>query len=208
MSSKAILTFADGKYREMQRLTLPRLREYARAHGYDLRVGDGHNPEGRPPSWSKVWMLRRCLVEYEACLWMDADVLVLDLSRDLADEVPAGAVQAVSIHPNPVAGEHPNCGVWYARRAALPFLKLVWQLEVFADHNWWEQAAVHTLLGYTGTDNCRPRHVRRTRWWKRTHFLGPEWNSHPLGMVPRPRFLHAAHAFPLPRRQEMVRAYL
>jgi hypothetical protein len=208
VGKKALLTFAVGRHRQLLEMSLPRMERFARRHGYDLVVGDGQNDEGRHSCWSKITFLQQQLADYECCFWLDADVLVLDGSQSVADLVPNYAVQALVPVWGPLCGEHPNCGVWFLKRSALPLLQELWELEVYIKHQWLEQAALLTLLGYMGLDTLRIRHVRHTKWMRLTHFLPRSWNSHPTDMQPQPRLLHCAGTLSFPQRLQMMRAYL
>jgi hypothetical protein len=191
----------------MQEVALPRIERYAARHGYDVVVGDGTNREGRPASWSKVILLQRQLARYEACLWMDADLLIVDDSLDVGAEVPPAAAQAVACHSAPHCGTVPNFGLWFVRAQALPFLDLVWELEVFWDHVWWEQAAALVLLGYAGLERNYITHLRETKWKKSLHFLRKCWNSHPLDADPAPRIVHCASPLAFEERLTMMREW-
>lgn len=193
---KVICTFAYGAaYKEMQALTLPVLTAYATRHGYD-RCNWQVEPTGRPLSWEKLPALIELLSRYDAALWVDADVMVCDNSADLADEIPAHAVQALALHTVPGIGEVPNCGVWFVRQAMLPTLQLLnrdAEFEFLRLHGWWEQAALMLRLGYTLKQPC----VRRanTGLWQQTYVLGNEWNQHPAASWQGvPRFRHATAA--------------
>jgi hypothetical protein len=207
---KALLTFATGRWVDLQQLTLPNHGRYAARHGYDLHVGDGANDEGRPASWSKVPMFRRFLAEYDECLWVDADAFFLGDPEDVAGLVPPHAAQALATHgPEEGFGKHPNCGLWFVRRSALPMLDLLWQLEVFTDHHWWEQGAVCLLLGYMNLDGSHPKHVRHTYWFRHTHYLPESWNRRPQVVKDdeRPKVIHCS-GMDMEERLQTIRRYL
>lgn len=186
---KAIVTFGTGPAKELLAIAEPTFREYADRHGYELLVYDDI-PDLRPPSWFKVRAMIQALRDHEEVLWLDADVLILDDEKDLADEVPADAWQAMVIHHTP-DGEVPNHGVWFARTPMVPVLERIWTMTDYLRHPWWEQAAGCELLGYNPW--LRPM-VRRadTPLLARTCFLGTEWNSHRDDEADHPRFWHAS----------------
>ena len=96
--NKAIATIATGPAAELLALALPRLQEYAERHGYDVVIGNGE-AEGRAPAWAKVRLIRRMLDSYDLVLWIDADALILDTTRDIADEVDPQLWQAMVLAP-------------------------------------------------------------------------------------------------------------
>lgn len=203
--SRTLVTFALGDHARLLELSLPRMAEYADRHGYDLNA---HAPRlaMRPASWLKVAVLLAALEHYDEALWVDCDVVVVDPTVDLADEVPADAWQALVRHHTP-DGEVPNAGVWYVRQTARDALERVWTMERYLDHVWWEQAALLDLLGYRHA--TRPvEHVTATDLYRRTHWLGLEWNSHEQhDPHPAPRLAHATCG-DLDWRERVMRAHL
>lgn len=187
--SRALVTFALGDHRRLLELSLPRFAEYADRHGYELAA---YPPRllMRPPSWLKVAALLDALNHHEEALWIDCDVVIVDGEKDIADEVPDDARQALVRHHTP-DGEVPNCGVWFVREPMRPTLIRLWQLDRYLDHPWWEQAAMLDLLGYRHRQ--RPVElVAPTELYERTHWLDLSWNSHEQSdRHPRPRFAHA-----------------
>jgi len=104
--------------------------------------------------------------------------------------VPDHDVQALVRHRTP-DGEVPNCGVWFVRAGLRPTLVRLWGMDRYLDHPWWEQAGMLDLLGYRHT--VRPVELAApTELYRRTHWLGLEWNSHEQNdRHPQPRFAHA-----------------
>lgn len=200
--TRALVTFATGPYTALQEVALPGLEEYADRHGYVLHSDPPANTE-RPASWLKVPLLRAALDEYEEVLWVDADVIIADGSRDIADEAPDDAWQGLVRHRTP-DGVVPNCGVWLVRPAMREILDRLWDMTQYLAHPWWEQGALCELLGYQG----RPLQLTQpTGLYGRTYWLGLEWNSHeerdPSGS---PRFAHAT-AGPLGWRLTTMHRY-
>lgn len=173
-STKALATFGVGSHEELLRLALPSFRRYAEAHGYDLQVVECVSRE-RPVSWAKIPAMQRLLRSYDEVLWVDADAVIADASRDIADEIPQGAAQAVVLE-EAKDGPRPNCGVWFVRKAMLPWLNLAWEQTQFVHHPWWEQAAISHLMGFgvNGTTTSFP--ANPSELFRKTHFLAPEWN--------------------------------
>jgi hypothetical protein len=174
--TRALATFAVGpQHSLMLEVALPRFREYAARHG--LSVVADRIPDLRPASYAKIPLLLDLLREHESVLWLDADVLVTDLSLDLESTVPPGEMHALCTHRTG-EGLVPNCGVWLVRRHARPLLERVLAAhERFRSHKWWEQAAVIELLAEFPA-------------WP----LAAEWNWHPHDedRPGRARFRHFA----------------
>jgi hypothetical protein len=203
--SRALVTFAVGDHERLLQLSLPRMAEYADRHGYELRA-DPPRPLYRPPSWLKVAALLAALDEHEEALWLDADIVIVDGSLDVADEAPAGCWQALVRH-HTADGEVPNAGVWLVRQAMRTTLERLWSMDHYLDHPWWEQAALLDLLGYQ--HRVRPaRLADPTGLYRRTHWLGLEWNSHEQSdRHPTPRFAHATCGS-VDWREEVMRDHL
>jgi hypothetical protein len=202
--SRALVTFAVTGFEPLLEIARPGFEEYADLHGYTL-VADPPALE-RPPSWHKITCLLAALDEYEEALWVDCDVVVLDPELDLADEIPPGAWQAITVHHTP-EGEVPSAGVWYVRQPLQPVLEAIWRHDEYLHHRWWEQAALQHLLGYT--PNLLPvRLDRPTEVYYRTHWLGLEWNA--LGFPgrdpdpPDARFVHAAPGASIQTRAQLM----
>jgi len=213
---KAIVTAAEGPHAPMLDLALPTFQNYAERFGYDVVVGAGEEAAqaGRPGPWRKVPLIRNALNEYHVVLWLDTDVMILDASRDIAEELAPddyqGLVEQVSSD-----GRIPNTGVWVLRAGdrAQRFLEAIWNEIDFIDHMWTDQAAAVTALGYDlapwlpDASLARPCERRRdTPLFRGTRLLSAEWNSLSFWMpVERPRFNHHAGAWPLERRVKAMR---
>jgi len=211
---RALVTFAAGdEFEGLLDLSLPGLEEYADLHGYDILTAPPRLLT-RPPSWGKITRLLSALERYDEALWVDCDVVCLDPAVDVADEL-GDAWQAISRHRTR-EGEIPSCGLWYVRQSMQPVLEAIWRLDRYTDHPWWEQAALHQLLGYGG----RPvERQRETALFAHTCWLDPEWHAisleYPGGLVypdgdtpERPRFVHAAPGSPPAVRARMMRDLL
>jgi hypothetical protein len=203
--NRALVTFAVGDHERLAQLSRPRMAAYAERHGYRLETRQP-SLSMRPPSWMKVAVLLYQLDRHREVLWLDADVVVCDDSRDIADDIDPGCWQGLVAHHTP-DGEVPNCGVWYVRQPMRSVLERLWRMDRYLNHPWWEQAGMLDLLGY----RHQPRPVqleRPTELYERTCFLGLEWNSHEeRDRHPAPRFAHAT-AGPLEWRANVMRDYL
>jgi hypothetical protein len=185
--SKALLSYAVGGHQKLLDIALPTFQEFADRHGYDLLIPE---PMGsaRPPSWHKIPALIAALRDYDEVLFLDADTVIVDSTDDL--DVPAEAWQALVRHATG-DGDVPNCGVWFVRRPMLPVLEQQWSMTQYLKHGWWEQAAMHELLGF---GNRPVTLIAPTRLCTRTHFLDPGWNVHKWHnpQPAHPRIMHAS----------------
>lgn len=197
--SKALVTLAVGPHEELLDIALPSFEAFADLHGYDLLIPDAIDCS-RPPSWWKVPALIAALEEYDEALFLDADTVIIDPSEDLG--VHPWAWQALVEH-HTGDGDVPNCAVWLVRKPMIPFLHIAWSMEKHLHHGWWEQAAMHELMGY----GERPvRRVRQTELLGHTEFLDNGWNVHcwDSPAAAHPRILHATM---LPDRAAAMRAW-
>ena len=199
--SRAIVTFAVGAdYRRLLDIALPTFAVFADRHDYDLIVADVP-AQPRPPSWWKIPAIQAALGDgYDEVLYLDADVVIVDPSRDL--EVPFGYWQALVEH-HTQDGAVPNCGVWMLRPPMLNELERIWTMIRYLNHGWWEQAALCELLGYTG----RPlAHTQTTELYENTCFLDPGWNVH-RDDVRAPDHVRIQHATMWPNRAGIMRQW-
>lgn len=183
---KALVTFATEEIAELQEIGLPSLEEFSERHGYELIVYEPGESR-RAPAWLKVEALRKTLDSHDEVLWVDADIVITDSSEDIP--VPDGVWQALAVH-HTQDGEVPNTGVWLCRKAMQETLMKLWGMVEYRNHPWWEQGALLELLGYDSW--ARPTVFKgQTMLSARTHFLSPDWNSHPWDEGENPRFRHA-----------------
>lgn len=199
---RALVTMASGPHVELLDIARPSFQAFAGEHGYDyLEAEPPDSP--RAPSWLKVPILKAALEQgYGEALWIDADCVITDMSEDT--HVPKWAWQALVEH-HTGDGKVPNCGVWLVRQPMLPILDRIWSMTSYLNHGWWEQAAMHELLGYQG----RPvMHTTDTDLFRCTWFLGPEWNRHPWDSRPlEGKPARISHATMWPDRAKIMRQW-
>lgn len=173
--------------------TLPIMADYAVTHGMDFACA---NLAGeRPPSWIKVSAIHQALGDHELVVWIDADVVIVDPSQNIAADLQPGHVQALVEHRTN-CGPVPNCGVWVATRELRPWLEEAWNGGTDIDHPWWEQATMMRLMGYRveldshGSPNATLD--TPTTLHERTTWLHSRWNHHPRDerRVDPPAFYH------------------
>lgn len=184
---KALVTLATGSHRELLDIAMPSFQTFADRHGYEIVQPDLRCR--RPVSWWKVPALAAVLdAGYEEALWVDADVVIVDPTEDL--DAPDDAWQALVEH-HTGDGDVPNCGVWLVRTPMRPYLDEIWATP---EGPWWEQSALHGLMGYIdGRPARRVKRLHQTELFDHTHFLDNGWNTHVWDDPPplRPRCLHA-----------------
>lgn len=194
---KLLMSMADDSpaYREMLAVTAPSHAKYAAIHGYDYAMASPRVVkalrDGRPPSWAKVKMLTQCarMEPGGFSLFLDADVVVSDFSKDILEDFPAGKKFGMVVH-HTSDGAVPNCGVLACMGDCADELQDIWDAPTFQRSEfWWEQAAMIHLLG--GDPDATPVAVPEGPLWGELPY---EWNPHandPRGFPPGLRFFHA-----------------
>lgn len=203
-----ICTAATGQHVELLEITLPVLTAYARRHRFDLVDVRHDTAFGRPASWGKIPIIRGLLEAYELVVWVDADAIIVDLERDITEELrPAKDLYLVE-HRNETDAAA-NAGVLMLRSGAWSraLLAAMWGSVERIDHHWWENAALLDLLGYS-IDSHPWGIVRSTPWLERTRFIDVAWNtmpSQPWFAGPRAVVKHYGGWPHERRRSEMLR---
>jgi hypothetical protein len=110
---------------------------------------------------------------------MDADAIVVDPRRNIADELHGGADLYLVEHVDSTRALA-NTGVFMLRSTpwARALLRATWAQTDLIEHMWWENAAILRLLGYE-IDAPPKKRVRHTPWFSRTALLDPAWNEMP-----------------------------
>ncbi len=135
-------------------------------------------------------MLLRALAErYELLLWLDADLVIVDRSLDIATELEEGRFLYLVEHTTK-EGRMPNTGVMMLRGGpqTVAFLDEVYAQRDLIDHRWWENAAVCRLLGYE-LDPVGPG-TPTELLTRHTKLISPRWNSIRNAPAPHPRIRH------------------
>jgi hypothetical protein len=193
---RVLCSLAVGPYVDLLAISSITFEAYAALHGYDLRLSTQLLDRGRPPAWSKIALVRQLLEDYEEVLWVDADAIFLDISKDIAELMrPDKDLYLVEhLWEADETWRSANTGVFLVRSTpwARRFLDRVWAAEQYVDHPWWENAAVLDLLGYElPPDLTPPRKVRRTEFEAHVELIDLEWNStEGASLAPRPRIRH------------------
>jgi hypothetical protein len=175
-----ICSLATGRHRELLAETAPSMAAYAQHHGWDLVLSSEHLSD-RPPSWSKLVLVQELTQRYEYVWWIDADAIIVALDRDILAEVGGEADIWFARHPQDRDPDATvlNAGVFLARSGAFTrdLFQSMWDQEQFIEHNWWENAALLDLLGYSLEAPFSK--LRETDWDGRIGTLDLAWNNVP-----------------------------
>jgi galactosyl transferase GMA12/MNN10 family len=187
--SKVIVSLGTGPQQRLLRLASRSFRRYASRHGYELDLSTEILDPTRPAPWSKVLLLRQMAAVHELVLWLDADLVIVDPSRDIADELEDRRFLYMVEHSTD-EGRMPNSGVMLLRGGAetVAFLDEVYAQEDLIDHRWWENAAICRLLGYE-LDPVGPGSPTALLS-EHTKFISSRWNSIPGDPASNPRIRH------------------
>jgi hypothetical protein len=197
---RVLCSLGVGPYVDLLAISSITYEAYAALHGYDLRLATDLLAPERPPAWSKIALVRQLLERYDEVLWVDADAIFLDISKDIAELVrPDKDLYLVEhVYEQDESWRSANTGVFLVRstRWARRFLDRVWAAEQYIDHAWWENAAVLDLLGYElPPDLTPPRKLRQTEFDAHVELIGLEWNSTAgASLADRPRIRHHGRA--------------
>jgi len=133
--------------------------------------------------------LRELAERYELLLWLDADLVIVDRSLDIASELEEGRFLYLVEHTT-AEGRMPNTGVMMLRGGprTVSFLDEVYAQNDLIDHRWWENAAVCRLLGYD-LDPVGPGEPTEllSRY---TKLISPRWNAIRNAPTAHPRIRH------------------
>jgi galactosyl transferase GMA12/MNN10 family len=187
--SKVIASLGCGSQSLLLRLAARSFRPYAARHGYALELRTESLDSERPAPWSKIVLLRALAERYELLVWLDADLVIVDRSLDIASELEAGRFLYLVEHATK-EGRMPNSGVMMLRGGAqtVEFLDEVYAQKDLIDHRWWENAAICRLLGYE-LDPVGPG-APTALLSEHTKLLSPRWNSIPDAPAQDPRIRH------------------
>jgi hypothetical protein len=187
-----VCTVATGPHEELYEISGPTFERFADHHGYDLIVAHHDLSADRPPSWSKVPLVRELLESYDRVVWIDADAIIVDPTGDILEATGFLRPLRVAVHRYDGL-EIPNLGViamastgWTKR-----FFDRLWSMDRYAQHRWWENAAALDALGYD-VEDPRGDTRRPSVASRRVGELDRSWNSISLDPSARPRIVHFA----------------
>jgi hypothetical protein len=186
---KTIVSLGVGPQARLLALASRSFRPYAARHGYELALSREILDPSRPAPWSKIVLLRKLASKYDILLWLDADLVIVDRSVDIADELEDERYLYLAEHQTR-EGRMPNSGVMLLRggEQTVAFLDEVYAQRDLIHHRWWENAAICRLLGYN-LDPVAPGDPTPllTDW---TKLISPRWNAIPDSPVRDPRIRH------------------
>ncbi len=158
-SNICIVTYYDASFAQMGDLAWESMRRYAEAAGYDCRRFREKQSD-RPHSWEKIPLMQQAFDNgYEFVFCIDADAMVVDLSKDILAEIErieygAGGQRDFFVARHDINGKKsPNLGIIVARNSEFTkrLLSEMWSMEKYANHPWWEQAAFMEYFGLIDT---------------------------------------------------------
>lgn len=195
---RAICSLALGMHSHLQAVASPTLVAYAKRWKWDVVLSSENLANDRPPAWAKVRLMQQLLDEYEMILWIDSDALIVELDRDIMAELPQTNSDIYLVEHAQAAPENavvPNSGVLLLRRSpyTADFLKRMWDMTEFIEHNWWENAALLAMLGHSLEAPWQL--IEPTSDRAHVGFLDLAWNSVPdLCESDKPVVRHHARA--------------
>jgi hypothetical protein len=186
---KALVSLGTGPQTRLLRIAARSFRRYAARHGYELVLETEVVDASRPAPWSKIALLSGLLGSFDVLLWLDADLVIVDASTDIAEELLPDRFLYLVEHATK-EGRMPNSGVMMLRcgEGAARFLDDVYAQDDLTDHRWWENAAICRLLGYE-LDPVRPG-IATPLLNEHTKLLSGRWNSIPDAPARHPRIRH------------------
>lgn len=208
---KALVSFAVGPQAPLLDISGPRFLSYARRHGYDLFLPDASYFRGweREPSWWKLSLMTGLFAShglYDVVLWCDADVMIVDESRDIAEETDEDSWLSLVVHTTVPHGQMPNCGVMVARAG----FALRMAPRLLSDHRpyrCWEQGALMSHMGVEDPERYPVTlPVTKSFPWKE---IGPEWNVIKADVrsgTVTPRFVHCTGSRRVEDKMAQMRA--
>ena len=187
---KLILSGYSGDlYKNMSNMTFPLMEKYARKYNADSKLIEFANQE-RPASWQKIPAIKNELDKYDLVLWIDADIVIINDSENIFDNILTDKIQYLVQHyvNNFVV---PNAGMWILKKDMLEYLDPIWNNDKYINHGWWEQASLLELMGFK-IESYRTDLINKTALYEKTQFLEQKWNHHPhdTKSVEYPNFIH------------------
>lgn len=141
------LTGCDEGFAPLADISVRSLRHYCQRHGLSLTFQPLAGSD-RPASWGKIPLIQRAFRQgAEFVWWVDADALVVDPSRSIREVIEPGKDFYLVQHDDGRRA-YPNAGIMLLRNSPwmMDFLQRIWEMEVYVDHKWWENAAIIHLL--------------------------------------------------------------
>jgi len=158
------------------------LELYAKRHGLATSVTREISLD-RPAPWHRVKLIPELFDQgFEYVLWIDADAIFRRFDVPIQSIINGVSDLYMVEHPHPA---HPNCcvpntGVMLVRNCdwSRKLFETLWSMTEYADHYWWENAAIIKLLGYTELLGEGPNNYNR-EMLEHITFISTEWNFIP-----------------------------
>lgn len=137
-----LLTAHNAEYKECGDICVKSMQSYCSTHaGCDyvrMRIPDTFK---RPPSWFKVGAILSALPFTDYVLWIDADAMIVGEQdfRRLVKPVTLNIARDDNGINNGVAA-------WKNCQQSFCVLREIDQMEEFFEHQWWEQAALSSII--------------------------------------------------------------
>lgn len=182
--NKVITSFASGEnFTSLLEISLPTFYKYSIKHNYDFYIPSYENLIdicsiygwncNRPISWLKIPLIKNLLHKYDSALWIDADVVIKNFDEDINQNI-ANYCQAFVVHETS-EGYIPNCGVWILTKNSIEMLDLIWSMDKYVNHCWWEQKAMMDVICW---DQFQKVQTKLNYYGKNSLCLPYEWNIH------------------------------
>lgn len=148
---KVLTSFGFDFHSQLLQLSIPSFYNYAHRHNYDFFVPSrdyfSDQTQNRPYSWWKIELIKKLFDTYDRILWLDADMIIGNASKDVFDDFEKNSHVGMVVHEVP-EGSVPNCGLWLLDKKCLGWFNDLWYYDNFSCSNgWWEQAAMIYKLG-------------------------------------------------------------
>ena len=143
-----LTTYFDGPFQEIGALCSFSLHEYAKRHGYDVRIGHIRHTD-RPVSWNKIPCIQGLFKEgYEFVLWVDADAVITDYDSKIEDIIEDGKDMYI-VNVAYAGGTIPSMGVFLLRNSSWSreLFEKVMNMAEYTYHPLWENMAICHLFG-------------------------------------------------------------
>ena len=138
-------------------ISRPTLEKFADGNDYELVTVEHRLAPDRPTSWGKVVLLHQLVQQYDLVLWVDADALFVDPTRDLEAELRPGRFLHLAAHQIGCERIY-NCGVMALRGGlrSRRFLERVWNQHDLVHHDWWRTRQCCGCSDTASNTRCAP----------------------------------------------------
>lgn len=158
--SNIITSFGFGEAKSLLDLTYPSYKSYANKYNYKLYCPDKNffskKIKEKPYSWWKIELIEILLKEYENVIWIDADILIVDESKNILNDLytKKDTHMGLVVHDTKL-GKIPNCGLWALNQRSLNWISDIYKFDNRSSlsNYWWEQAALMSMMKFNFKKN-------------------------------------------------------